>query len=453
VTTTRAAIALGVLVGVVYTLSPLTVWFAAAMALVVWAARRGLDADEQRWIAVVLVTAIAVRVLAVAALFVATDRDAVPFGSFFGDEEYFIKRSIWLRNVALGVPMHGADLIYGFEDYSATSYLYVLAFVQVLVGPAPYGAHLLGIAFYMAGTVVLYRVARPAYGRGPALVGLAVLLFLPSQFAWSISALKEPLFFLLTASTVTGAVGVVRARTPWRRVVAAASVIGAAAALETIRPYGAALSLCSVVAGLTAAFVVVRPRLLLATIVALPIAIGAALSRPQVQYRVNAAIQSAAQQHWGHINTPGVVYKLLDDQFYADRREIERWGPRDVLRFLVRAVADYVTVPLPWQVQSQAALAYLPEQVIWYAMVALAPFGIVFAMRRDSTVTCLLLVHAAIAALTVALISGNVGTLVRHRGLAVPYLLWLSAVGACELFVRAGGLVERSNMKVDPAWP
>src|SRR5262249_3037652 len=180
---------------------------------------------------------------------------------------------------------------------------------------------------------------------------------------------------------------------------------------------------------------------------------GAAVSRREVQYRVNAAIQNAAQQHWGHINTPGVVYKLLDDQFYADRREIERWGPRDVLRFLVRAVADYVTVPLPWQVQSQAALAFLPEAVIWDAVGALAPVGIVFAMRRDSTVTCLLLVHAAIAALTVALISGNVGTLVRHRGLAVPYLLWLSAVGACELFVRAGGLVERSNMKVDPAWP
>jgi len=28
------------------------------------------------------------------------------------DEEYFIKRSIWLRNVALGIPLHGADLIY-----------------------------------------------------------------------------------------------------------------------------------------------------------------------------------------------------------------------------------------------------------------------------------------------------------------------------------------------------
>jgi len=33
----------------------------------------------------------------------------------------------------------------------------------------------------------------------------------------------------------------------------------------------------------------------------------------------------------------------------------------------------------------------------------------------------------------VAVTSGNVGTLIRHRGLAVPYLLWLSVLGACQL--------------------
>ena len=32
-----------------------------------------------------------------------------------------------------------------------------------------------------------------------------------------------------------------------------------------------------------------------------------------------------------------------------------------------------------------------------------------------------------------AFTDGNVGTLVRHRGLALPYFVWLSGVGACEL--------------------
>jgi hypothetical protein len=44
-------------------------------------------------------------------------------------------------------------------------------------------------------------------------------------------------------------------------------------------------------------------------------------------------------------------------------------------------------------------------------------------------VTSTLLAHAAAVAMMVALTSGNVGTLIRHRGLVLPYLVWLSVLG------------------------
>src|SRR6266571_1308240 len=40
-------------------------------------------------------------------------------------------------------------------------------------------------------------------------------------------------------------------------------------------------------------------------------------------------------------------------------------------RFLVRAFERYVTVPLPWESQSLAALAYMPDQLVWYRIVVL----------------------------------------------------------------------------------
>src|SRR5262249_49136318 len=185
----RVPLVVGVALGVVYVLSPLTVWFAGGMALVVRGAGHGTEGTERRWIPAVLLVAIVARVAAVAALFLVTDHARVPFGHFFGDEEYFVRRSIWLRNVGLRRSMHGADLIYAFDDYSQTSYLYVLAFVQVLVGPSPYGVHLLGIGCYVGASALMFRIVRAALGRVPALGGLMVLLFLPSQFAWSVSAL------------------------------------------------------------------------------------------------------------------------------------------------------------------------------------------------------------------------------------------------------------------------
>ena len=97
---------------------------------------------------------------------------------------------------------------------------------------------------------------------------------------------------------------------------------------------------------------------------------------------------------------------------------------------------EYAVVPLPWKMQSRAALTYLPEQIVWYVLLALVPLGIAAGRRCDPQLTALLAAYAATAALLVALTSGNVGTLVRHRGLALPYLLWFSMLGACELVTR-----------------
>jgi hypothetical protein len=437
----RAAIAVGLFAGVVYALSPLTVWFTLAMVVLVSQAAKGLTGSERRWVVGLLLLAIALRVLAVAILFASTDHSQVPFGVFFGDEEYYIRRSIWMRNIWLGLPLHTADLIYVFDETGLTSHLNVLAFLQILFGPAPYGAHLLGIAFYLTASVLLYRLARAAFGRLPALLGLLLVLFLPSLFAWSISALKEPLFFVMTALSIVLSAMAVRRRAWTVRVLCVIAIVALIVGLATLRQGGAVLSAVGLIGGLTLALLVTRPRLLLAIVIVVPIVVGAALSRPAMQVRVYAGIQAAARQHWGHVATRGYVYRLLDQRFYPElpdftgRAVIDDMRFGESLRFVWRSFERYVTVPLPWEVQSRSALLYLPEQVIWYLLVVLAPAGVVLTLRRDPLVASLLISQALIAVVTVALTSGNVGTLVRHRGLALLYFLWLSAVALCEVIV------------------
>jgi hypothetical protein len=65
------------------------------------------------------------------------------------------------------------------------------------------------------------------------------------------------------------------------------------------------------------------------------------------------------------------------------------------------------------------------------------PLGLMAALRRDPPLTCVLAAHGALVVLMVALTSGNVGTLIRHRGLALPYFVWFSALAACHLLNRA----------------
>jgi len=68
-----AATVVGVLVGAAYVLSPLTVLSVLAAAAIVMWAGRGLPGYERRWVHVLLITAIVLRILAVAALFVASE--------------------------------------------------------------------------------------------------------------------------------------------------------------------------------------------------------------------------------------------------------------------------------------------------------------------------------------------------------------------------------------------
>jgi hypothetical protein len=111
-------------------------------------------------------------------------------------------------------------------------------------------------------------------------------------------------------------------------------------------------------------------------------------------------------------------------------------------------VVDYLTVPRPWTIDSRAALAFVPELMFWYAMLALLPIGFIAALRRDPVVTMVLAAYACALAVPVALSDGNVGTLVRHRGLALPFLIWLSAAGADALLVYAARTTKKAV-----AWP
>jgi hypothetical protein len=439
------AIAAGALLGAVYTLSPLTV-LVLGMLPMLWSwSSRGLSQRERHWLAVVLVVAVAARLLAIAALFLSAPH-AVPYANFFGDEELFKRRSIWLRNIGLGVPISGADFIYAYDDVGFSSHLYILAYLQAVIGAAPYGILVLDAALYIGGALALYRLVRPAYGGLASLGGLTLLLLLPSLFTWSITALKEPLYMCVGAIEVVAAANIVRQRGIWRKVLSAVVAVACGAVLQGLREGGLLMLAIGAGGGLAVAVLVSRPRLFLTALVALPLAIFIAFNRPAVQLRVWSAVQAAAYKHWGQVVTPGYTYKLFDPELYPEKSSMNSMTPAQAERFVLRAAAAYVVVPAPWQIESRTALAYLPEQVLWYLLCLFAPIGIWVGLRRDAVITSLLVCHAATAALMVALSGGNVGTLVRHRGLALPFVVWLSALGAVEVGL---WLAARGAARVD----
>jgi hypothetical protein len=427
------AIALGVLFGVAYTLAPLTI---LCVVVLVWVARwggRGLSPRERRWFLTLVSVAVIARLMLVAGIFLTAD-PAKPYATFFGDEELFKNRSIWLRNLAFGLSVSPADIIYAVEETGRSSYQYVLALVQALVGNAPYGIHVLNATLFVTSVIVLYRMVRPAFGGVAAMSGLAVLLYLPTLFAWSVSALKEPLYIFVAVAEFVCVMHVARGTRWWHQGLAAAGVVVAAIALESVRKGGALVALVGAVGGLALSFAVSRPKVLVTGLIALPIVGALMLSNPAVQDRLLLETRRAAVYHAGHLQTAGYSYAILDPRYYEDRILLSRaLTRREAAQFVARSLASYVTEPLPWKGQSWFLRAYIPEHIVWWLLVALLPFGVLAGLRIDPVLTLLLCTHGVMIMLVVALTSGNAGTLVRHRGLILPYVVWLSALGAVAI--------------------
>jgi hypothetical protein len=440
--------AIGIALGTFYAASPLTVWFFVVMTgLFVWAGR-GLSGRERRYVWGILAVGVAIRVLAIAVLFLGTRHDQM--GSFFwdGDGVYIKFRSMVIRDVWMGIPVCRVDFFNAFMPYYGwSSFIHVLAYVQFLTGPARYGVHLVNVSMFVAAAVMMHRLIRSAYGRAPALFGLALMLFLPTLVAWSVSALKESLCLFLFAAGLWAAVTAARRAAPvHQRVFGSALMAAAIAAADTVRPGVSLIMIGGFSAGLIGSYIVRRVALVLLVSICLPFAAVQLWERPGVQSAIMAQVKSAATLHRASFLEEGYSYPLLDQRFYSQypidpRNEtsvatIPTMTPDEGLRFAARALASFIVMPLPWQMSPRLSVVLLPQQFIWYVLVVLACVGLIAGLRRDALVSCMLGGLIVAGWVAMAPNNGNIGTMVRFRDLIVPSVVWLSALGATSIASR-----------------
>ena len=431
------ACAVGVIAGFAYTLSPVTIWFLLAMVVLMFVAARGSVGRERVWLLSLLSVAIGLRLLVVAAVFLSTDDAATgDFAAILPDEPYVARRALWLLNIALGVPLAPADYSESANAYGWTSQHHVLAYLQLQLGVAPYGIRLLSVFLYVGAAVILYRIVRPSFGGLAALIGVAITLFFPSSFVWSISLLKEPYLAFLGAIGTGAIVTATRTATTWKRALSLLTFVAVVMFMGTVRTAAGVMLGSGVLLGLATLILVRRPLLLAVTVVFGVVVIYSAFQRPFVQQQAIDTIRQAVAVHIGHVRTTGYAYKLLDPEIYqqvVDGTSLDevsqRVTPGAAVRFVIRAALSFVLFPLPWSLDSTSGVMYIPEQVLWLLLHVLALGGVIVGVRRDPTLTFVLLGIIFVSGAIIAMSNGNFGTLVRIRSMVMMPLAWLAGIG------------------------
>ncbi len=428
---------------VLYASSPVT--FCATLVLILlllWAVH-DVTRIERRWFLWLCGIAIALRFAVTGLLPLIALRSGRWFAAWFGDGYYNVERSIWLRNIFVGVPISAMDYFEAFQPvFGRTSYHFLLAYVHLLFGPSPYGAHVLSTVLYAVAVVLLYRLARRAYGGLPAMLTAIALWYFPSLFAWSVSAMKESEMVCVSAIALVATVGIARAGTWTSRLAFALVLVLAVVTLRGLRAGALEIVAGGLALGLLLRIVTLRSSLLLAALIAVPLALWLA-ARPSVIARVEDQIRTAARHHIGNVWTPGESYRVLDERFYNydDVQEIRLVQPNaiatmthpEMARFLIRSAVTFLLVPELWRPLGTRVRWLIPQQVVWYAALLLAVPGLLAGWRHDPLVTGLLFGSLLAGVAIIAPNSGNIATLIRHRDMVSPFVFMLAAVGAAAL--------------------
>ena len=94
------------------------------------------------------------------------------------------------------------------------------------------------------------------------------------------------------------------------------------------------------------------------------------------------------------------------------------------------------------RVVSLPIVMMLPQQLAWYLTCLAAAAGFAMGLRRAPWLACVLAGFSLAGLLVIAPNSGNVGTLMRHRDLIVPFVLWLGGLGVVGIAEAAHRTVQ-----------
>jgi hypothetical protein len=430
----------GIALGLLYAASPLFLVTLAGAAGLLWIAGRDLPADERRRIVWILGVAFAVRFLLIAALLVIN----IPYlsdlgiGGLRGDEAYYLGRAIRARDIMLGITQGRYDYFVISDEYGRTSYLQLLTFIQMLFGPTPYSMRAFNSLLFVTAAYMLFRLCRPGFGSAASALALIALLFLPSLLVSSTSTSKEPSYFFVTAVLLTSAVAVIRRPGAVSKAGAVVALAVCLWILDDLRRGALVLGVSGLTLAAALRVLLVNPRRAIAAAVVTAAAFAALWTAPPIREHFLDAVASVAKLQAGHVFTSGHAYKLLDDGFYMHPGTPAAWSLKltelQAGRFLARAAVSFVVTPLPWEMVSVSELVFFPEHMLWLLMVVFVPVGAVAGWRRDPTITACLLGFALPTAAVLAVTTGNVGTLLRLRGLVTPNLLWFAVLGVLRIY-------------------
>jgi len=342
---------------------------------------------------------------------------AGPIYPFASDASYYPLRAISYLRYFLGY-MKNYTVLIDYERYGDSLYVHLLGFIFYIFDYSPLVANLLNCFLGMILAFVVYAIAKRLFSLRVAKICAVIITFLPTLFFVSLVSLKDVLFILSFYVAAYMMVSFCKKQTLFNFV----SLCVAFEMVHLIRDHFQLLTLF-LLSGI--AFFISSPFHLYRKALIVFILVGGYLfvvphGFVNIENKVQSNMQGYFKSHLAHAYSGGIAYHYLDEKHYRSNKLPESidFSFSEAAVATVKAVTHFLFEPLIWKKYSNSLLLVWPQILCWILMFPFVFVGFGLSFHNRSAV--FLFTFFSLITVGLALVEGNIGTLVRHRDLITP---------------------------------
>ncbi len=441
------------------------VWLVIPVGMAAWWMSREIRGSRfHSLLAAMLIIAALVRVAAVLGNGILADRfagpnepwDLIPDGSVYASYGEYIAELVTGHTgpPTYKVLVHRVEntgLWPAWNGYQVTGMSYWNGLWFSLFSTTPAATRLINCLASLMAAVLLFRFMRRRFDERAAALVLGGLLFYPTLAVWAASGAKEWLVVLLSIVFLLALDPFAAWPIGRRHIGLAALMAASAAATYFLRAYVALLLVGT--AGLVLLWRIAvhawstrRPAIRALLIVS---AIGAAAAgwhravAGTEQFYQHSLRSSVA--HYAVDPAGATGYRLYPKRFYEQdyarlpsvgpNSDLIRLSPKQKIVTALLGMARFFFSPYPSDLaRSRALYAVYPLALLNLALLPFVVAGALWGLRTPASGLLPLTVFMILISFVIGLHSGNVGTVVRVKDMAMPFYFVLAAVGIGRIF-------------------
>ncbi len=435
---------IGIAVGYLSLVNPgglLVLVLVALCTVILW---RFTSAENRKFIMTLFFIGVASRIIIFLILFL--------FSTFAGKSGWLFGDSWGLYNFAWAwaQQMDGiSDIIYfeamdghlypflnyqitGIWQYGYNSLTYLLGTVFHFFGPLKFSPRLINCLIGVGAGIFIYYIVKDIYGKRTAKLSAILTVFTPSLFLWSLGFLKDIPFVFIGCAILWSFVRFQKTKRALYLII----LIFAILAQYTMRPN---LSPALIIGTFILSYFLIseiRWRKKIIVFICLLILI-VPLSR-MIDFKTIVSNQATHVLTYsrGVINTGGSIYKIFDDKYYrgGSMSLSNNISYIDFTKGFFKGWFYFLLVPFPWKIHTNLLLMSYPQVILWYLFIPFVFIGMITAFRYKWRETFIFFVYIILYGSIIALHSGNIGTVFRHRDMLNPIFLIFGSLGLMKIF-------------------